>query len=179
MTKIDKHSFNSSGLTSIIFNQALETIDIYAFSYCDQLKEVNLVDLKLKTLKQGIFSDCRLETVYLPKQLRTLDAVVFENNPLKNIFCFSNNVNAYTSETLETFKNVDTKECIVHVPKGKINIYKEAKGWNSFNSIIDDSQDFLNRIESKENKSNKKSDSSKKNYGETNKLLNLTKYLNL
>ena len=49
--------------------------------------------------------------------------------------------------------SVDIKECVVYVPKGKTNIYKEAKGWRDFNSIIDDV--------------------------ETYELLNLYKYLNL
>jgi hypothetical protein len=181
LTKISQDSFSYSGLTSIIFNKTLETIDNYAFSHCNQLKEVNLVEAKIKTLKQGIFSDCRLETVYLPKLLIKMKAVVFNNNPLKNIFCYSNNPSDLVdfSSFYATFKDVDIKGCIVHIPKGKINIYKEAKGWRSFNSIIDDSEDFLNRFESKENKSYKKSDISKKIHGETNKFLNIIKYLNL
>ena len=181
LTKIGEDSFRYSGLTSIIFNKALETIDIYAFSNCDQLKEINLVEVKIKKLKKGIFSDCGLETIYLPKQLIAMKELVFENNPLKHIFCFSNNPSDLYDfpKYNATFKDVDFEECILHVPKGKINIYKETKGWNSFNSIIDDSQDFLNTIESKENKSYKKSDSSKKSNVEINKLLNLTKYLNL
>ena len=81
--------------------------------------------------------------------------VVFDNNLLKIIFCYSNNPPDLVdfSNDPATFKNVDIKECIVHVPKGKTNIYKESKGWKDFNSIIDDV--------------------------ENNKLLNLCKYLNL
>ena len=84
---------------------------------------------------------------------------VFGNNPLKNIFCYSNNPPDLFdfSSAFATFKNVDIKNCIVHVPKGKFNIYKKAKGWSSFNLIIDNSQNFINSFES----------------------LNLSKYLNL
>ena len=102
-----------------------------------------------------------------------MDEVVFENNPFKNIFYFSKNPpDLFDFSTDDaTFKNVDIKECIVHVPKGRIDIYKEAKGWSYFNSIIDDSQDFLNNFESKNNSEN--------SHWDTYKLLNLTKYLNL
>jgi len=52
--------------------------------------------------------------------------IVFGNNPLKNIFCYSNNPSDLFDFSTDkaTFKDVDIKECIVHVPKGKINIYK-------------------------------------------------------
>ena len=75
-----------------------------------------------------------------------MDRVVFENNPLKNIFCYSNDPSDVFDFSTDdaTFKDVNIEECIVHVPKGKIDIYKKAKGWISFNVIIDDSQDYLN-----------------------------------
>ena len=116
---------------------------------------------------------CNLETIYLPKLLIKTKKRVFGNNPLKNIFCYSNNPSDLFDFSTEyaTFKNVDIKKCIVHVPEGRAIIYKEAKGWRDFNSIIDDSQNFLNSI--------KLSDSSKNNHLKINKLLNLSKYLNL
>ena len=77
-----------------------------------------------------------------------MDEVVFENNPFKNIFYFSKNPpDLFDFSTDDaTFKNVDIKECIVHVPKGKIDIYKEDKGWCNFNSYIDDSEVFFKRF---------------------------------
>jgi len=163
LTKIGGSSLSFSGLTSIIFNKNIEAIDTYAFYGCSKLKEVNLVEVKIKTLEYGTFQYCKLETVYLPRSLITMKEIVFEKNPLKNIFCYSNNPSDLFdfSANDATFKNVDIKKCIVHVPKGKIDIYKKAKGWIKFNSIIDDSQEFLNRLV------------------ETNRLLNLSKYLNL
>ena len=167
MTKIGGCSFSHSRLTSIIFNKNIETIDSFAFSGCDQLKEVNLIEVKIKTLEYGTFSYCKLETVYLPKQLETMKQVVFGNNPLKNIFCYSSNPSDLFDFSTDdaTFKNVDIKECIVHVLEGKINIYKEAKGWSSFNSIIDDSENFLGGFES-----DNKLDISENYNGKTNKL---------
>ena len=167
LTKIGGCSFSHSRLTSIIFNKNIQTIDSFAFSGCDQLKEVNLIEVKIKTLEYGTFSYCKLETVYLPKQLETMKQVVFGNNPLKNIFCYSSNPSDLFDFSTDdaTFKNVDIKECIVHVPEGKINIYKEAKGWSSFNSIIDDSENFFGGFES-----DNKLDISENYNGKTNKL---------
>jgi len=130
LTKIGISSFYSSGLTSILINENIETIDRYAFCDCYQLKEVNLFEVKIKTLEYGIFSNSKLETIYLPKKLISMKQVVFENNPLKNIFCYSNNPPDFYdfSSSFATFKNVDIKKCIVHAPKGKFNIYKKAKG---------------------------------------------------
>ena len=166
LTKIDSCSFEVSGLTSIIFNKNIEIIDHFAFSGCYQLKEVNLVETKIKILEYGTFHCCKLENVYLPKILKTMKEVVFGNNPLKNIFCYSSNPSDLFDFSTDkaTFKDVDIKECIVHVPKGKINIYKEAKGWSSFNSIIDDSENFLNRFELKENESETTLDISENNW---------------
>ena len=173
MNKIDDYSFYASGIKSIIFNKNIETVASFTFSYCCQLKEVNLVEVKIKTLELGTFNNCSLETIYLPKLLIKMKEMVFGNNPLKNIFCYSNNPYDLFDFSTEyaTFRNVDIKECIVHVPKGKTNFYKVAKGWSDFNSIIDDSQNFLSSI--------KLSDNSKNKHVKINKLLNLSKYLNL
>jgi len=140
LNKIGVTSFSFSGITTIIFNKNIETIGSYAFSECYQLKEVNLVDVKIKTLKCGTFSNCNLESIYLPKLLIKMEEKVFGHNPLKNIFCYSNNPPNLIdfSKKDATFSNVDIKECIVHVPKGKTNIYKIVKGWRDFNSIIAD-----------------------------------------
>ena len=146
LTKIGINSFYSSGLTSIIFNENIETINSRAFMSCYKLKEVNLVEIKIKILKFGIFQFSKLETVYLPRQLKKMEGLVFQNTPLKNIFCYSNNppdIEDFSS-SFATIYNVDNKKCIVHVPKGKFNIYKEAEGWRKFNLIIDDSQNFIN-----------------------------------
>ena len=139
LTKIGFSSFSSSGIASIIFNNNIKTIEGSAFKNCNQLKEVNLVEVKIKTLEYGAFSNCNLETIYLPRQLINISPMAFGNNPLKNIFCYSNNPPKIFDFSVEysTFKNVDIKECVVYVPKGKTNIYKKAKGWSDFNSIID------------------------------------------
>ena len=165
LNKIGRASFDSSGIASIIFNKNIEIIDSFAFSYCYQLKEVNLVEVKIKILEYAAFSNCNLEAIYLPKLLIKMKEMVFGNNPLKNIFCYSNMPSDLFDFSMDnaTFYNVDIKKCKVHVPKGKTNIYKKAKGWRNFNSIIDDSENFLNSI----------------GLSESNKLLNLYKYLNL
>ena len=160
LTEIGDSSFRASGIASIIFNNNIETIESFAFRSCNQLKEVNLVEVKIKTLEYGTFSYCNLENIYLPKLLIKMEEMVFCDNPLKNIFCYSNNQSDLFdfSTKKPTFKNVDIKECIVHVPKEKTTIYKIANGWSDFNLIIDDSQKFISRID---------------------KLFNFSKYLNL
>ena len=60
LTKIGIYSFNYSGLTSIILNENIEAIGKHAFAYWYQLKEVNLVEVKIKTLEKGIFKSCKL-----------------------------------------------------------------------------------------------------------------------
>jgi len=69
LTKIGIYSFWYSGLTSIIFNDSIETIDRNAFDYCYQLKEANLVETKIKTLEFEIFQFSKLENIYLPRQI--------------------------------------------------------------------------------------------------------------
>lgn len=140
MTEICECSFSHSGITSVTFNKNLEIIGSFAFSRCYQLKEINLIEVKIETLEYGAFSRCRLEVIYLPKGLKEMKEIVFADNPLKNIFCYSNNPSTFFEFSTEhaTFKNLDIKNCIVHVPKGKINIYREAKGWSNFDSVVDD-----------------------------------------
>ena len=140
LTTIGGTSFGHSGIVSISFNKNIEIIEHFAFSSCYKLKEINLVEVKIKTLEYGTFSHCKLEVIYLPKGLIEMKQIVFAYNPLKNIFCYSKNPSNMFDFTTEnaTFKNVDIGNCIVHVPKGTVNIYKETKGWSNFDLIIDD-----------------------------------------
>jgi len=65
LTEIGDSSFRASGITSIKFNNNIDSIESFAFSSCNQLKEVNLVEVKIKTLEYGTFSYCNLETISL------------------------------------------------------------------------------------------------------------------
>ena len=140
MTELEDNSFSESILKSIIFNSNIKSIGEFCFRLCYNLKEVNLSKIKIKTLEYGTFHYSGLEIVYLPKGLLSMKEVVFGNSPLKIIFLYSQippDFFDFISKNA-TFENVNINQCVVHVPKGMINAYRENKKWNSFSIIIDD-----------------------------------------
>lgn len=69
---IGTYAFSGAGLTELTLSEGLETIDMYAFMSCFNLKRVELPD-SLKTLGGGAFQYCReLETAQLPETLNTV-----------------------------------------------------------------------------------------------------------
>ena len=35
------------------------------------------------------------------------------------------------------FEGVDKKKCVIRVPKGSVELYKEAKEWKEFENIVE------------------------------------------
>ena len=104
-----------SGLTYIEIPNSVTSIGSSAFSYCSGLTSVTIPN-SVTNIGESAFSGCS-----------GLTSIVSLNNtpPTCEIFLGNNT----------QFNSVDKSNCIVWVPRGSANVYKEADGWKDFNNI--------------------------------------------
>ena len=139
ITAIYSYTFSESGISSVTFSSSITKIYSDAFEACKNLKQVDLRPTKITSLDWGAFDNSNIEVVYLPKTLTELKQYAFARNPLKHIFAYTATpATMYDfNSSYASFKNVDTSTCVVHVPTGKVSVYKAATGWKDFQYITD------------------------------------------
>ena len=135
----------------------------YKFSGNKDVKEIRLPRTILY-IDKAAFRDCTsLEKINLPpnvcyiheetfKGCIALKEIVAQNPvPLKCVvdvksFLFDEVLDAVFTPTISSnfgkkegnfFEGVDKKKCIIRVPKGSVELYKEAKEWKEFENIIE------------------------------------------
>lgn len=85
--------------------------------------------------KQAFVKSCAIERLLLPSSLRQIDDKVFyQCYSLTEIYSY-----AHFAPTLQkdSFDNFITALCVLHVPQGSADNYKQ-KGWDVFTTIIED-----------------------------------------
>lgn len=135
----------------------------YKFSGNKDVKEIRLPRTILY-IDKAAFRDCiSLEKINLPlnvcyiheetfKGCIALKEIVAQNPvPLKCVvdvksFLFDEVLDAVFTPTISSnfgkkegnfFEGVDKKKCIIRVPKGSVELYKEAKEWKEFENIVE------------------------------------------
>ena len=141
------------GTYVITFPTKLESIGVRAFSYLG-LKKVEFNEGLIEIGKEAfMFND--LEDVTLPSTLKKIGDNVFEYTPIKTITCLASE--PPTAEEIEGWEvpkySITGKEAnqILVVPVGKVDLYKEAPGWNLFGKIVEIGTDAINDANSGSN----------------------------
>ena len=136
----------------------IASIGDYAFKGCSI--EIFTLPDNMKTLGQGAFMESKVKEVKLPENLRRiptsgfqgctqlkvvrtgskLEAIsdyVFDLCPLSDIYIEAKLVPTCDAHTFSTRGESFLNTCVVHVPKGKVSLYKSANGWKLFKNIKD------------------------------------------
>ena len=134
-------------------------IKTYAFASCNLLNGTVTVPPSVTKIKQYTFRDCSLlEHVVLPNTLTELEGNIFWNcstlysinipalatisgngvfincTNLQHIYLGSSTPIDLSTRT-NVFQNVNKSRCVLHVPEGSINAYKNAVEWKDFGFI--------------------------------------------
>ena len=105
---------NGNEITNLVIPNSVTSIGRYAFEGCSGLTSV-IIPNSVTSIGGYAFSDCNgLYTIY----------------SLNNTPSTCEQYYNYTQ-----FNSVDKTKCVVWVPKGCANAYKEADGWNDFQNI--------------------------------------------
>ncbi|MHB9140699.1 MAG: leucine-rich repeat domain-containing protein [Paludibacter sp.] len=138
VTTIESNAFaKCNGFTSINLPNSITTIGEYAFAGCYGLRSFTVPPL-VTVLSSGLFRDCySLKTLYLSPALTSIsDGEVFAScRNLNSIYNYQTTPLANTD--FMTFYYLDMSNCILYVPEGSLDAYKQANGWNSFQNIIE------------------------------------------
>ena len=140
-TQILKSKFRANKyVKEIRLPQTILYIDKAAFRDCISLEKINL-PLNVCYIHEETFKGCI-----------ALKEIVAQNPvPLKCVvdvksFLFDEVLDAVFTPTTSSnfgkkegnfFERVDKKKCFIRVPKGSVELYKEAKEWKEFENIIE------------------------------------------
>lgn len=155
-------------LTSVTFSENIESIGAGAFANCKlaevDLSMTKITRLRgdqhastwpSYDYSVSVFAETKtLITVKLPATLKSLGGGVFSSSQLKDIYSSaivpptlyynhwtSNDgsvtiVNGFLGS--DTFYDVDTLTCRLHIPRGTLSAYRAIRGWNAFLNIEQD-----------------------------------------
>ena len=139
--QILKYKFRGNkDVKEIRLPQTILYIDKAAFRDCISLEKINL-PLNVCYIHEETFKGCI-----------ALKEIVAQNPvPLKCVvdvksFLFDEVLDAVFTPTTSSnfgkkegnfFEGVDKKKCIIRVPKGSVELYKEAKEWKEFENIVE------------------------------------------
>lgn len=135
VTTIEGNAFaKCTGFTSINLPNSITSIGEYAFAGCYGLRSFTIPPL-VKIIPGALFIDCySLESVHLPPSLTTIGSGVFSNcRKLKAIYNYQATPIVLTAYEIIDFSYVNT--CVLYVPAGSLNAYRQAPVWNYFTNI--------------------------------------------
>ena len=130
-------AFSGSGLTSIFIPKNIEAIDRDTFWGCEKLATVTFDEASSVTfISNGAFRDCiSLKEIIIPATVTGLGEEAFKGcTALANLYV-GNPTPADLTERANVFYEVDVNTCVLHVPVGSLQSYKEAAQWKDFMDI--------------------------------------------
>ena len=112
----------------------VKTIGERAFCDCSSLYDVRLSN-GLTSIGIYAFAGCtKLENLTLPAKLTTIGDFAFSNSGLKTLTV---NMTTPININANVFTGVDLSQCILYVPKGCKDAYKNANVWKKFGHILE------------------------------------------
>ena len=137
ITTISSHAFEESNIESFTFSDGVTAIGQGAFLN-SKVKEVRLPD-KLKMIPSSIFQGCtHLKVVRLGSKTELISDYAFDRCPLTDLYVDAKLPPVCNEHTFTTRGTNFLNTCILHVPAGKVNIYKASEGWKLFKNIVTD-----------------------------------------
>lgn len=144
-----KGEYTLPSTITAIGNNAFKECSIEKFILPDDIKEMgqgvfmesNVKEVKLpnnlKVIPSGTFQGCtQLKIVRIGSKTELVSDYAFDRCPLTDIYVNATFPPVCTSHTFTTQGTSFLNTCKVHVPKGKVNIYKASDGWKLFKNII-------------------------------------------
>ena len=118
-------------------------IEEEAFKDCTSLEKINIPP-KVKYLTSKMFYGCTslreiivenpIPLTFYPEHFCGMADGELDNDP-DLLYCVR--IKRLFTEQGKCFEGVDKTKCIIRVPKGSVELYKEAKEWEEFEKIIE------------------------------------------
>ena len=133
MTSIGEYAFSSSGITSISLPKGLKEIDTSAFLGCT-ITSVSLPE-GLTSIAALAFHGCvNLKSISLPSSITSIGSSCFEGcTGLASIYMYAEQLPTMTGDV---FSGCDADNCILYVPKGTMDMYRQSD-FGYFKNIVE------------------------------------------
>ena len=140
-TQILKSKFSGNkDVKEIRLPRTILYIDKAAFRDCISLEKINL-PLNVCYIHEETFKGCiALKEIVAqnpvpPKCVVDVKSFLFDE-VLDAVFTPTTSSN-FRKKDGNFFEGVDKKKCVIRVPKGSVELYKEAKEWKDFENIVE------------------------------------------
>ena len=154
---IRKYSLFQCGMNFLYLPPSVKTLEDYTVQYCDRLWMAMLSGVE--TMGNGCFQACQSYVwANLPECLRSMGEECFNDCPNLNLVslpwseinmkgCFNGCPSISRIEVLapdpytfpeNSFRDVDRNNCVLSVPEGSEDKYRNAEGWKEFLNITGD-----------------------------------------
>ena len=118
-------------LEKVSIPDRVKVIEESAFYGCVSLREVRLPE-SLEAVEKGAFTCCDMDTVVLPRNVRSLGRGCFDANSLRAVYCEAEVPPVCDSNP---FSSTTVLEAVLYVPVGCGESYRNALVWSQFNEI--------------------------------------------
>ena len=129
-------------LTSVTISNSVTSIGDYAFYNCINLKSV-IIPSSVTSIGGYAFHSSGLTSVIIGSGITSIGSNTFFNLPLASITCLNPNPATITLSDY-TFNKVDTAKCVLIVPSGSVDLYKNASQWKNFSTITGENFSLTN-----------------------------------
>ena len=140
-SKILKSKFcGNKDVKEIRLPQTVLYIDKAAFRDCISLEKINLPP-NVCYIHEETFKGCiALKEIVAqnpvpPKCVVGVNSSLFDD--VLDAVCIPTISSNFGKKDGNFFEGVDKKKCIIHVPEGSVELYKEAKEWKEFENIVE------------------------------------------
>ena len=158
LTTIESSTFQAcQRLTSIVIPEGVTSIQSYAFYGCKTLASV-IFPSSLTSIEERAFYNCSLTSATLPEGLTDIgEMAFFYNYNMKNLtlpstlrsigdrafsYCYPKSIYSYmqvpvqpVQQTYGIFSPSCYSSCILYVPQGSLQSYRQTYPWSQFNNI--------------------------------------------
>lgn len=129
LRRIEDYAFQSMHLTELHLPSSVSELGVGVF-YASRLESF-VVPEKVTNISTALFQGCdNLRTVWLGKEVGTLSAYCFDGCPLEHLYVPIKDFLPVCHE--KAFVGVDLNNCILHVPVGAGNLYRNKAIWGNF-----------------------------------------------
>ena len=139
--QILKYKFSGNkDVKEIRLPQTVLYIDKAAFRDCTSLEKINLPP-NVCYIHEETFKGCiALKEIVAqnpvpPKCVVGVNSSLFDG--VLDAVCIPTISSNFGKKEGNFFEGVDKKKCIIRVPKGSVELYKEAKEWKEFENIVE------------------------------------------
>ena len=153
LKSIGNRAFCGTAISSINLPNTLEKFGESVMASCNSLVSITLPD-KIKEIPDNAFGGCeKLSTIVIGSNVNKISRRAFQKTQLRKIYSKIMEPSKCAIElgNNPAFSSDIFANAILYVPKGTVELYRNASGWNRFFNIQEDNTTMIEGVENDSN----------------------------